>query len=247
MEKEGILACISNETTTTSKDLGELFSALAKAQGAMSAASKDSTNPFFNSKYADLSSVWNACREATSQNGLCIVQTTATEYNELCLITTLGHSSGQWIRSSIPIKVKTPEPELNGKPKKVNELQLLGSYFTYLRRYALSAIVGVAPDEDDDGNKGQKKEINPPESAIAHMEAWKLEAKLLSKAKIDEALNSFPDRQLVEDYLNFLLKSYDLTYKEWVYKMINKPEDFSKNLANWEQKNRSALPEEKSA
>jgi hypothetical protein len=252
MESEGLLDCIKNEKITTSKELGELFGALAKAQGAMSAAAKDSTNPFFNSKYADLSSVWNACREATSQNGLCVVQTTGTENNELCLITTLGHSSGQWVRSSIPIKVKIPEPpevDKYGKTKKVNELQLLGSYFTYLRRYTLSAIVGVAPDEDDDGNKGQKKEIsNPiPEAGIAYAEPWKLEAKLLSKGKIEEALSAYPDKQLVEEYLTFLVKNYELTYKEWIYKMIDKPKDFSKNMLEWELKNRSALNLEKSA
>lgn len=144
-----------------SQQMDQLFGAMATAQGAMSAAAKDSNNPFFNSKYADLSSVWNACREALSKNNICVIQTTKSENDRLHLVTLLGHSSGQWIKGTIEIKVKIVEGELDkyGKIKKVNELQLLGSYFTYLRRYCLSAMVGVAPDEDDDGNKGQKKKL----------------------------------------------------------------------------------------
>jgi hypothetical protein len=56
------------------------------------------------------------------------------------LITTLAHLSGQWIRSYLPI--------INEK----NNIQGLGSAITYNRRYALSAIVGIISDEDDDGN-----------------------------------------------------------------------------------------------
>lgn len=139
-----------------SENIDLLITALAKAQGEMSAASKDCSNPFFNSKYADLSSVWNACREALSRNGIAVVQTMhKDDKDEPFLMTTLGHSSGQWIASTLDIKVRIPEtPELNekGKIRKVNEMQALGSVLTYLRRYALSAIVGVCPDEDDDGN-----------------------------------------------------------------------------------------------
>ncbi len=230
-----------------SHQMDQIFGAMAAAQGAMSAAAKDSTNPFFNSKYADLSSVWNACRDSLSKNNICVIQTTKAHDDRLHLVTLLGHSSGQWIKGTIEIKVRIPESEVDkyGKLKKINELQLLGSYFTYLRRYCLSAMVGVAPDEDDDGNKGQRKE--PVVETLAHQEPWKLEAKLLSKKKIDEALAKFPDREMVDEYLTYLVKSFDLTYKEWVYKMVEKTDDFNKNFVEWEQKNRSALSKEKSA
>lgn len=126
--------------------------------------------------------------------------------------------------------------------------QSLGSSLTYARRYALSAIVGICADEDDDGEKAMgRKAIAAPETAIMHEDPWKLEAKLLTKSKIEEAFKAFPDRQLVEDYLSFLVRSHELTYKEWVYKMIHKPEDFNANLLMWEQKHRSALKMEKSA
>lgn len=126
-----------------SQQINELMGALAKAQGEMSGAAKDSANPFFKSKYADLNSIWTACREALSKNGLAVTQTTLEVEGGLYLETLLGHSSGQYVASRLPIRVKS-----DGK---TNELQVLGSCLSYLRRYALAAIVGVAPADDDDG------------------------------------------------------------------------------------------------
>lgn len=136
-----------------SESINELAQALAKAQGEMSAATKDCSNPFFNSKYADLNSVWNACREPLSKNGLSIIQTTEPIEGGHNLNTILVHSSGQWIKSSLNM-VLDLSPQINkfGKEVKPNPLHLMGSYLTYYRRYALAAIVGVAPDEDEDGN-----------------------------------------------------------------------------------------------
>jgi hypothetical protein len=127
----------------TSADIGELAKALAAAQGEMTAASKDGTNPHFKSRYATLASVWDAIRGPLSRNGLSVSQVLETPDAGPGVIvrTMLLHSSGQWIcsRYVMPIHDKlTP--------------QAVGSAITYARRYALSAIVGIAPDDDDDGN-----------------------------------------------------------------------------------------------
>lgn len=137
-----------------SENINELASALSKAQGEISSALKDNSNEFFNSKYADLNSVWNACREPLSKNGLCITQTTSIIQGGHILNTMLLHSSGQWIESSFEI-ILDLSPVINkyGKEVKPNPLHLMGSCLTYYRRYALAAIVGVAPDDDDDGNE----------------------------------------------------------------------------------------------
>ncbi len=127
-----------------SDQINELAMALSKVQGEMSSAIKDSSNPFFKSKYADLSSIWNCCKEPLSKNGLAIIQTMDLKEGQNVLITTLAHASGQWMRSCLPI--------LNEK----NNAQGLGSAITYMRRYALSAIVGITCDEDDDGNEACK-------------------------------------------------------------------------------------------
>ncbi len=127
----------------TSETINELATALAKAQGSIKGAIKDAENPHFRSKYADLASVWDACRKELSTNGLSVLQAprgVATEGGWIVEVETrLMHSSGQWIADTITIPV--------GKP----DAQGIGSALTYARRYALASFVGVAP-EDDDGN-----------------------------------------------------------------------------------------------
>ncbi len=122
---------------TMSQEIGELAAALAKAQGAIHGAAKGSDNPFFKSKYADLSEVWSACREQLSSNSLAVVQTTEPCSEGVIVVTTLVHSSGQWMRG-----------KLRMRPEK-NTPQAIGSTITYARRYALAAIVGVAQVDDD--------------------------------------------------------------------------------------------------
>jgi len=121
-----------------SEQLNELATALAKAQGEITHAVKDSVNPFHKSSYADLASVWDACRKPLAENGLSIVQLpNGIEDNCLILDTTMLHSSGQWISSKIKMPMQKQDP------------QGYGSTLTYARRYALAAIVGVYQDDDD--------------------------------------------------------------------------------------------------
>jgi hypothetical protein len=116
----------------------DLFAALAKAQGQIEAAVKDSKNPFFKSSYADLQSVWNAIKEPLTSNGLCVIQTVEFgEAGEPRLVTTLGHASGQMVRGHYPLNPKDDSP------------QSWGSAISYARRYALSAMVGVYQKDDD--------------------------------------------------------------------------------------------------
>jgi hypothetical protein len=133
-----------------SESIAKLSEALAKAQGVMEGASKDSNNPFFKSKYADLSSVWDACRKPLSDNGLSVVQTAdfIPEHPDMvCLETILCHSSGEWIKGKLAVKPVKSDP------------QSVGSCITYLRRYSLQSIVGIAP-EDDDGNAASGKQAD---------------------------------------------------------------------------------------
>lgn len=128
----------------TSEKIDELAGALAKAQGEIKGALKDATNPFFKSKYATLDAVWDACRAALSSNGLSIVQGASTPHEATVSVTTmLLHSSGQWIRDVLTL------PAGEGGPQET------GSALTYARRYGLSAMVGVAPEDDDDANAAQ--------------------------------------------------------------------------------------------
>jgi len=121
----------------TSPTIGALAAALAKAQADITGAVKDSANPFFKSKYADLESVWSACRKQLTTNGLSVIQTTQPTKHGLMLVTTLAHSSGEWIRGYMPILSKD------------NSAQAQGSGISYARRYALAALVGVYQTDDD--------------------------------------------------------------------------------------------------
>ena len=125
--------------------ISELAKALCKAQGKMKHAIKDANNPFFKSKYADLASVVDASRPALVENGLSIVQ--YTEGN--VLFTMLLHSSGEWVRGSIPLKPMRQVKDKGWEPS--DDPQSYGSCLTYARRYGMAAITGVAT-EDDDGN-----------------------------------------------------------------------------------------------
>ena len=129
--------------------LNELATALAKAQGQIEDAIRDSENPFFKSRYADLASVWRACRRPLADNGLAVIQSvtsTAEGYSlEYSLETMLLHSSGQYVSNTINLLLKD------------QSMQGMGSAITYARRYQLAAFVGVAPDDDDDGNAASQK------------------------------------------------------------------------------------------
>lgn len=127
----------------TSEQINELAGALAKAQAAMGHASKDSTNPHFKSKYADLAACIDAARGPLSAEGIAVVQgPSLTEAGQICLSTRLIHTSGQWI-----------ECDSVAMPKDLGP-QSVGSVITYLRRYSYQAMAGLASD-DDDGNAGQ--------------------------------------------------------------------------------------------
>lgn len=124
-----------------STELNEIFAALSKAQDEIKVAVKDANNPFFKSKYANLQAVIESSRPALCKNGLSVTQQLMpNEAGQDYLVTTLCHSSGQWISSYMKIN-----------PLKT-DIQSLGSYITYARRYSYAALVGVYDgQEDDDG------------------------------------------------------------------------------------------------
>ena len=128
----------------TSPSIGAIAKALASAQGEVKGAVRDSTNPFFKAKYSDLSSVKDACQEALTKYGIAVIQSPSSEGAKVSITTLLCHESGEWISGVITAIAKD------------ESAQSVGSVITYLRRYALAAMVGVAP-EDDDGESAQHR------------------------------------------------------------------------------------------
>lgn len=133
---------INTTSSYRSTELKDLFTALAKAQAEMQTAGLSSENPYFKTRYADLAAIVKASRPALTKNGLSIIQQIITsDEGHTYLHTMLCHASGQWVESRVRIV----------PPK--TDVQSLGSYITYLRRYSIAALCGiVTSDEDDDGN-----------------------------------------------------------------------------------------------
>lgn len=127
----------------TSDSITKISAALVKAQMEMGAAKKSANNPFFKSKYADLSAISEACRPALLENGIAVIQspTLGPEGESgIGISTRLVHESGEWIESGFVMPVA-----------KSNDPQAVGSAITYGRRYQLAGMCGVN-QEDDDGN-----------------------------------------------------------------------------------------------
>lgn len=124
----------------------EVYAALRKAQAEMGPLLKDATNPHYRSKYSTLATVIETIAEPLQNNGLVVIQTTRVREDKTpVLVTILAHESGDSIEGEYPLRAKD-----------LDDPQKLGAAMTYARRYALMAMVGLAP-EDDDGNLASGK------------------------------------------------------------------------------------------
>ena len=187
-----------------SDGIEKIAAALSKAQAEIGGAKKGSNNPFFKSNYADLASTWDACRAPLSENGLCVVQLPGHNNKGAPILTTkLVHTSGQWFQSVIELKAVKQDP------------QGQGSALTYARRYALQAMVGVAPVEkdapkivDDDGNAASGKRVQQPKQAPRPQQQPKAVAKPkpvnITKKDYDDFKNALTNYDYEEVHSLFL-------------------------------------------
>lgn len=137
-----------------SESIGNLSKALTAVQAALKPAVKDSNNPFFKSKYADLNSVWDSCRQLLADNGLSVIQGNSVGLDNTVIVETiLAHESGEWIQSELSLPLAKHDP------------QGVGSAVTYGRRYGLAAAVGIVADVDDDGNAASSNGATKPQPA----------------------------------------------------------------------------------
>jgi ERF superfamily len=141
----------------TSPQIDQLAAALASAQAEFSAVPKGSNNPFFKSKYAALPEVVASATPVLAKYGLAVTQLITVDsdmhgtYDGLT--TTLLHSSGQYISTTMRLHLPKIDP------------QGQGSAVTYARRYSYMAILGLVADEDDDGNSASVQPSQASKSA----------------------------------------------------------------------------------
>ena len=125
-------------TDTKKMNINEAFCA---AQSEIGVARKNTSNPFFKSKYADLKECFNACSDALNRHGIHISQPTMLEGDLFVIRTILTHTSGESMQDfGVPIV---------GWREAKNPAQAFGSGQTYARRYGLCGMVGIAPADDD--------------------------------------------------------------------------------------------------
>ena len=132
----------------SSVKIESLAAALCKAQSEMGGAVKDSSNPFFKSKYADLTSVIKAIKQPFADNGLAYTQFPVSSEQGVGVVTRLMHSSGEWIEHEYILPLVKKDP------------QAAGSAITYARRYALQAMAGI-PTADDDAESAMLRGDKP--------------------------------------------------------------------------------------
>lgn len=168
-----------------SETIAALADALAKAQGEIENASKNAANPHFKSRYADLAEVLNTVRPVFAKHGLAVTQFPSFDGGVAHVETILTHSSGEWMSgiASAPV----------GK----QDAQGVGSAVTYLRRYSLAAVAGVA-QEDDDGRSvvGKPSQQQAPIAAIKPP----LSADRFAKAVESVKAGNFDKLKLLSDY-----------------------------------------------
>jgi hypothetical protein len=164
-----------------SDSIKALSKALTAVQKALKPAVKDADNPFFKTKYADLGSVWDACREPLAANGLSVVQGNGESDRGLCVTTLLMHESGEWIQSDLVLPLSKQDP------------QGVGSALTYGRRYGLAAMIGIVADADDDGNAASTpgKQAQAPPKAVEAPTGRELQ--LAELKRLAKALNAKGD------------------------------------------------------
>lgn len=209
-----------------SENINELALALSKAQGSMGFAKTDKIHPHYKSKYADLASVWDACRAPLSENALAVVQgTTPAEGGTWMLVTTLAHSSGQWMRSYMPIITQK------------SDSQSFGSAVTYTKRYSLAAMVGVSTGEDDDGEAavGDRKQKSTPfrnPSAPIKSAPAKKDDSAVFHGFIDKLSEKY-DKNLILDYIEKRSERFNMTPNETVSLMMKDEDGFVREFESW--------------
>lgn len=136
---------------TQSENIKELLAALADAQAELPTMPKSSQA--YGYKYTDLDTIVQTIRPILHKHGLAYIQSVGGSDACFALTTRLFHKSGQYIEDTATI------PAITGA--KNNAAQLLGMGITYMRRYALCAMLGITSDEDVDANVPQGNAHTP--------------------------------------------------------------------------------------
>ena len=142
-----------------SDSIAKLAQPLCLFQGEITNPKNVAENPFFHSQYCPLNEVINTTRPILAKQGLSVLQSPSGDGERIIITTLLMHSSGEWIEAN-PLVLKADKITAQGA----------GSAISYGRRYALSAMLGISSDADDDGNHATGNKPAPQRPAEPKMD-----------------------------------------------------------------------------
>ena len=149
----------------TSKSIKEIATSLKNFQEVAKNAFKEKSG--YNYKYAPIDVILKENRPLMAKFGLSHIQSQEFSDGIVQVSTRIMHESGEWIETT----AQSPYAQMKG----MNDYQSIGSGITYLRRYSLSAALGIASDEDADAHGEQEVRKSPvPSKATAddRKQAW---------------------------------------------------------------------------
>ena len=190
----------------TSESIKNIAKAMAQFQSEVKNPSNTANNPFFNSKYAPLSDVLNLVRPILTKHGLSVLQSPSGDGEYITVTTLIAHESGEWIESD-PLTLKADKATAQGA----------GSAITYARRYALSAMLGISSEDDDDGNYASGTDMQNGKKAL-HTNATEQKA---TKAQLNKIFAEANKHNLSSDVMKELIAD---RYKKSSSKELTKTE-----------------------
>lgn len=145
----------NNEYNTYADKQTKLASSLVSFVSETQDVHADSTNPFHKNKYASLGAHLSVIKPIAAKHGLAILQVPCTEDNCIGIRTTIVHKDGGSISEFVGVPAST---DTTG--------QQAGAIISYLRRYALASVAGVATEDDDaETDRSVRPQASRPQAA----------------------------------------------------------------------------------
>lgn len=203
----------------TSDSIAALAVALSKAQAEIPALEKSATNPFLKNKYIPLDDILTVSLPILAKHDLAIIQLPFSDGGVVIGVTTrIAHKSGEWVEDVISLQ----QNDEKGK----SAAQVAGSIITYLRRYSLASLLGIASETDTDGNGKQTAQPaakTPAKKAQADTKtpatwkpaaiAWMIDEKLATNGHNAAAVWELLDGDNCPDKGTFAKRAK--LYREW--------------------------------
>ena len=158
----------------SSEQIDQIAAALVQAQAVAAPALKQSTNPAFKSKYADLAACFEAVRPGLTAANLAVLQEAVLTDIGVAVTTRIIHASGQWIQTE-PLTVPLGKRDAHG----------VGSATSYGKRYSLSAALGIVADDDDGNGAIAPRTPEPVPVDAEKYESWRTDMESVAGEGLD--------------------------------------------------------------